>query len=401
MTEGHWFDDMLYRGPRAFQAAYLEMVMNGLQRIDWYNRKYASLWGLTFNDFPATFGTWTSLTSIHLSEGLLIGAIPDSIKHLRSLKVLELSRNRFDGTEIPASIMELAYLEVLMLDGCGLTGRLSVAFVQFMKTLKRYSLRNNQLSYSEVRILDDWGLTRMLGVGVIQFINTLKRLISDDDDRFDVSKVLTALQPPLSHIGQISMQATKTKLTKLSRQAVLQQPPALASGKEHAKAELSPCLISCNKNNYNYVRVYNQRHRRCKTHGNARPTSLCSYHKDHYPAGGDQMQAPRRGNGSDWSEAAPYRMYHGDRVPGFPQHPHRGFETIMCTIEGLIDHTDSTGCAGRYGNGDLQWMTAGKGVVHGEMLPLIKQTPDGNVIKWFQIWLNLPKKSKMVDTNQS
>ncbi|KAJ3380843.1 hypothetical protein HDU80_002001, partial [Chytriomyces hyalinus] len=49
-----------------------------------------------------------------------------------------------------------------------------------------------------------------------------------------------------------------------------------------------------------------------------------------------------------------------------------------------------------YGNGDLQWMTAGKGVVHGEMLPLIKQTPDGNVIKWFQIWLNLPKKSKMI-----
>ncbi|TPX53084.1 hypothetical protein CcCBS67573_g09756 [Chytriomyces confervae] len=130
------------------------------------------------------------------------------------------------------------------------------------------------------------------------------------------------------------------------------------------------------------------------------PFLFAVYHKDHYPAGDDQMQAPHRGNGSDWSEAAPYRMYHGDRVPGFPQHPHRGFETVTCTIEGLIDHTDSTGCAGRYGNGDLQWMTAGKGVVHGEMLPLIKQTPDGNVIKWFQIWLNLPKKSKMVDPNQ-
>ncbi|KAI8832944.1 RmlC-like cupin domain-containing protein [Chytriomyces cf. hyalinus JEL632] len=130
------------------------------------------------------------------------------------------------------------------------------------------------------------------------------------------------------------------------------------------------------------------------------PFLFAVYHKDHYPAGDDQMQAPRRGNGSDWSVAAPYRMYHGDRVPGFPQHPHRGFETVTCTIEGLIDHTDSTGCAGRYGNGDLQWMTAGKGVVHGEMLPLIKQTPDGNVIKWFQIWLNLPKKSKMVDPNQ-
>ena len=53
--------------------------------------------------------------------------------------------------------------------------------------------------------------------------------------------------------------------------------------------------------------------------------------------------------------------------------PHRGFETITATIDGLIDHADSVGNAGRYGKGDLQWMTAGQGVVHSEMFPLIER----------------------------
>jgi quercetin 2,3-dioxygenase len=81
---------------------------------------------------------------------------------------------------------------------------------------------------------------------------------------------------------------------------------------------------------------------------------------------------------------------------GFPQHPHRGFETITATIDGLIDHTDSLGNGGRYGEGDVQWMTAGKGIVHGEMFPLIfKEKP--NHTKFFQLWINLPARSKMVD----
>lgn len=88
-------------------------------------------------------------------------------------------------------------------------------------------------------------------------------------------------------------------------------------------------------------------------------------------------------------------MYHGDRVPGFPQHPHRGFETITATIDGIIDHTDSKGYAGRYGQGDLQWMTAGEGIVHGEMFPLVN-VDKPNPTKFFQIWLNLPSKNKMV-----
>ncbi|KAI8825379.1 RmlC-like cupin domain-containing protein [Chytriomyces cf. hyalinus JEL632] len=130
------------------------------------------------------------------------------------------------------------------------------------------------------------------------------------------------------------------------------------------------------------------------------PFLFAVYHKDHFPPGDDQMRAPTRGNGNDFNTSKPYRMYHGERVPGFPAHPHRGFETITCTIEGLIDHTDSTGAGGRYGNGDVQWMVAGKGVVHAEMLPLIKQAEEGNMSRFFQLWLNLPAKSKMVETEQ-
>jgi redox-sensitive bicupin YhaK (pirin superfamily) len=64
-------------------------------------------------------------------------------------------------------------------------------------------------------------------------------------------------------------------------------------------------------------------------------------------------------------------MYHGKKIPGFPLHPHHGFETIMATMDGLIDHADSASNGGRYGMGDLQWMTAGEGIIHSEMLPLL------------------------------
>lgn len=125
------------------------------------------------------------------------------------------------------------------------------------------------------------------------------------------------------------------------------------------------------------------------------PLLFCVYHKDEYPAGNMKMEAPRVGNGSDFDPDQPYRMYHGKKVPGFPQHPHRGFETITATINGLIDHADSVGNGGRYGDGDLQWMTAGAGIVHSEMFPLI-HTDKPNPTRFFQIWLNLPAKNKMV-----
>lgn len=126
------------------------------------------------------------------------------------------------------------------------------------------------------------------------------------------------------------------------------------------------------------------------------PFLFCVYHKDQYPAGNLKMEAPEMGNGSDFDPSAPYRMYHGELVPGFPQHPHRGFETVTATIEGIIDHADSLGNAGRYGDGDVQWMTAGKGCVHSEMFPLIRTKQD-NPTRFFQIWLNLPSKNKMAE----
>ena len=130
------------------------------------------------------------------------------------------------------------------------------------------------------------------------------------------------------------------------------------------------------------------------------PFLFVAHHVDHYPAGEDDLgPAPAtlagRSIGNDFSEQDGWSMYHGDRVPGFPQHPHRGFETITHVRHGLIDHADSMGATARFGHGDTQWMTAGKGVQHCEMFPLVNR--DGpNTGELFQIWLNLPAADKMV-----
>jgi redox-sensitive bicupin YhaK (pirin superfamily) len=130
------------------------------------------------------------------------------------------------------------------------------------------------------------------------------------------------------------------------------------------------------------------------------PFLFCVHHHDAYPKGNQQMEPvdslEGRTIGNDFTKKDGWRMYHGNKIPGFPGHPHRGFETVTIVREGFIDHTDSTGGAGRFGAGDVQWMTAGKGVLHSEMFPLI-HTEKPNPLELFQIWLNLPKKDKMVD----
>lgn len=133
----------------------------------------------------------------------------------------------------------------------------------------------------------------------------------------------------------------------------------------------------------------------------ADPFLFCVHHEDNFPAGNEKMGPDAnylkgRHMGDDFIIKDGFRMYHGKTVPGFPGHPHRGFETITVVRKGIVDHADSLGAAGRYGNGDVQWMTAGKGVQHSEMFPLIHQDK-ANTMELFQIWLNLPKKHKMVE----
>jgi redox-sensitive bicupin YhaK (pirin superfamily) len=130
------------------------------------------------------------------------------------------------------------------------------------------------------------------------------------------------------------------------------------------------------------------------------PFLFTVHHIDHYPSGDERMGpvAPLHGRniGSDFSYMDGWSMYHWATVPGFPQHPHRGFETVTVVRRGFVDHSDSLGATARYGEGDVQWLTTGSGIMHAEMFPLLD--PDGdNPLELFQIWLNLPPESKMVD----
>src|SRR5215471_20051057 len=80
---------------------------------------------------------------------------------------------------------------------------------------------------------------------------------------------------------------------------------------------------------------------------------------------------------------------------GAPDHPHRGFETVTYVLEGEMEHQDSAGNRGRLGPGDVQWMTAGAGVVHSEM-PSRAFLDRGGRMHGFQLWVNLPRKDKMI-----
>jgi redox-sensitive bicupin YhaK (pirin superfamily) len=130
------------------------------------------------------------------------------------------------------------------------------------------------------------------------------------------------------------------------------------------------------------------------------PFLFCVHHDDAYPRGNDQLgpaaSLAGRRLGTDFEGKDGWRMYHGRQVPGFPQHPHRGFETVTIARRGTIDHSDSLGAAARFGRGDVQWLTAWRGIVHSEMFPLLEGDKP-NPLELFQIWLNLPAESKLVD----
>jgi quercetin 2,3-dioxygenase len=131
----------------------------------------------------------------------------------------------------------------------------------------------------------------------------------------------------------------------------------------------------------------------------ADPFLFCVHHVDDYPAGNEKLgpaaSLAGRNLGQDFEGKDGWRMYHGEVVPGFPQHPHRGFETVTIARRGFIDHSDSLGATARFGRGDVQWLTAGSGIVHSEMFPLLEPAAK-NPVELFQIWLNLPGESKFV-----
>ena len=132
------------------------------------------------------------------------------------------------------------------------------------------------------------------------------------------------------------------------------------------------------------------------------PFLFCVHHNDVYPEAKHDLSPDAslggRNIGSDFSNKGGWSMYHGEKIPGFPRHPHRGFETLTVVSKGIIDHADSLGASARYGDGDAQWLTAGDGINHSEMFPLFNQK-EKNKLDFFQIWLNLPSRNKRVAPN--
>ena len=131
------------------------------------------------------------------------------------------------------------------------------------------------------------------------------------------------------------------------------------------------------------------------------PFVFASHHTDDYPKGNAQQAPPLseiggRNLGRDYKKFYGFRMYHGKVVPGFPMHAHWGYETVTIPEVGFIDHFDSLGNEGRYGFGDVNWVSAGGMYLHDEMYPLAyddRRNPNDIT----QIMINLPLKDKGSD----
>ena len=111
--------------------------------------------------------------------------------------------------------------------------------------------------------------------------------------------------------------------------------------------------------------------------------------------GGFEVYRPFPGRAADWfdpflllDEMAPHHQAPGEAI-GAPAHPHRGFETVTYILQGEVEHRDSAGHHGVIGPGDVQWMTAGDGIVHSEM-PSTRIQTEGGVGHGLQLWVNLP-----------
>lgn len=94
--------------------------------------------------------------------------------------------------------------------------------------------------------------------------------------------------------------------------------------------------------------------------------------------------------------AGPATFEPSDRPRGVEQHPHRGFETVTIVYDGEVEHSDNAGNSGKIGPGDVQWMTAGRGILHEEMHGR-DFTARGGTLEMIQLWVNLPAKNKMTD----
>src|SRR5699024_6575224 len=131
------------------------------------------------------------------------------------------------------------------------------------------------------------------------------------------------------------------------------------------------------------------------------PFLFTAHHRDEFPPADGETMRPAasldgRQLGQDFSGTDGGSMYHGTEVPGFPQHPHRGFETVTVVLDGVVDHSDSLGPAARWGRGDTQWPTAGAWIAQSGMLLLLDA--DGpNPLELFQFWLTLAPEDKSAE----
>ena len=117
------------------------------------------------------------------------------------------------------------------------------------------------------------------------------------------------------------------------------------------------------------------------------PFLFTAHHIDHFPKANANLGPATAAQHQE------FNMYYGDTVPGFPEHPHTGFETITLVEQGFVDHFDSLGNGGRYGAGDVQWLSTGNGVEHCEMFPLLNEDRE-NPFELFQIWFNSSPEQK-------